>query len=140
MELEGKHRIMPKFGKSSRKRLETCEDKLQLLFNEVVKYFDCSVLVGFRGRDEQNTAYESGHSKVKWPNGKHNKKPSNAVDVAPYPIDWEDRERFIYFGGFVMGIAFSMGIPLRWGGDWDSDTQLSNNKFDDLVHFEIRGK
>ena len=129
---------MARFGKRSRNNLNTCDKRLQDLFNEVVKHFDCSVLVGYRGRNEQNTAYESGHSKVKWPNGKHNKKPSFAVDVAPYPIDWEDRERFIYFGGFVKGCAYRMNIPLRWGGDWNSDTQLSDNKFDDLVHFEIR--
>ena len=129
---------MPKFGKTSKRRLKTCEKDLQDLFSEVVKYFDCSVLVGYRGRNEQDNAYESGHSKVKWPNGKHNKKPSFAVDVAPYPFDWEDRERFIYFGGFVKGCAFRMGIPLRWGGDWDNDTQLSDNNFDDLVHFELR--
>ena len=129
---------MPRFGKTSKRRLATCEDKLQNLFKEVVKHFDCSVLVGYRGRNEQDTAFESGHSKVKWPNGKHNKKPSVAVDVAPYPIDWDDRERFIYFGGFVKGCAFRMDIPLRWGGDWNSDTQLSDNKFDDLVHFELK--
>ena len=129
---------MTKFGKTSKQRLVSCEKELQSLFNEVVKYFDCSVLGGYRGRNEQDTAYESGHSKVKWPNGKHNKRPSFAVDVAPYPIDWDDRERFIYFGGFVKGCAFRMGIPLRWGGDWDSDNQLSDNKFDDLVHFELR--
>ena len=129
---------MARFGKRSRNNLNTCDKRLQDLFNEVVKHFDCSVLVGYRGRNEQNTAYESGHSKVKWPNGKHNKKPSFAVDVAPYPIDWEDRERFIYFGGFVKGCAYRMNIPLRWGGDWNNDTQLSDNNFDDLVHFEIR--
>ena len=129
---------MPRFGKTSKNRLATCEKELQNLFKEVVKHFDCSVLVGYRGRNEQDTAFESGHSKVKWPNGKHNKKPSVAVDVAPYPIDWDDRERFIYFGGFVKGCAFRMDIPLRWGGDWNSDTQLSDNKFDDLVHFELK--
>ena len=129
---------MARFGKRSRRNLNTCDKKLQDLFNEVVKHFDCSVLVGFRDRDGQNTAYASGHSKVKWPNGKHNTKPSFAVDVAPYPINWDDRERFIYFGGFVKGCAYRMNIPLRWGGDWDSDTQLSDNKFDDLVHFEVR--
>ena len=129
---------MPKFGKTSKRRLKTCEEELQSLFNEVVKYFDCSVLVGYRGRNEQDIAYESGHSKVKWPNGKHNKKPSFAVDGAPYPIDWDDRERFIYFGGFVKGCAYRMGISLRWGGDWDNDNQLSDNKFDDLVHFELK--
>ena len=129
---------MPRFGRTSKKRLETCGEELQTLFKEVVKHFDCSVLVGYRGRNEQNTAFNSGHSKVKWPNGKHNKRPSFAVDVAPYPIDWDDRERFIYFGGFVKGCAFRMGIPLRWGGDWDSDNQLTDNKFDDLVHFELK--
>ena len=129
---------MPKFGRKSRTRLATCDKQLQKLFNEVVKYFDCSVLVGFRGENEQNTAYESGHSKVKWPRGKHNSNPSFAADVAPYPIDWEDRERFIYFGGFVKGCAYKMDIPLRWGGDWDNDTQLKDQKFNDLVHFELR--
>jgi len=30
-----------------------------------------------------------------------------------------------------------MGIRLRWGGDWDGDTELDDNKFDDLPHFEL---
>ena len=129
---------MAKFGKSSRKRLETCDDNLKLLFNEVVKNFDCSIIVGYRGREDQNKAFREGHSKVKWPNGRHNKQPSSAVDVAPYPIDWDDRERFIYFAGFVKGVAYRMNISIRWGGDWDGDTELSDNKFDDLVHFELK--
>ena len=79
-----------------------------------------------------------GNSKVKFPNGKHNKSPSVAVDVAPYPIDWKDRDRFHYFGGYVLGIAAMMGLRIRWGGDWDMDTQTKDNKFDDLVHFEIK--
>ena len=129
---------MPKFGRKSRTRLATCDTELQNLFSEVVKYFDCSILIGHRGEEDQNKAFDEERSKVRWPKGKHNSKPSTAVDVAPYPIDWEDRERFIYFGGFVKGYAFRMGIPLRWGGDWDNDTSLSDNKFDDLVHFELR--
>ena len=129
---------MPKFGRKSRTRLATCDKQLQKLFNEVVKYFDCSVLVGFRGKNKQNSAYSGGYSQVKWPDGKHNSDPSFAADVAPYPIDWEDRERFIYFGGFVKGCAYHMDIPLIWGGDWDNDTSVKDNKFDDLVHFEIR--
>ena len=66
--------------------------------------------------------------------------PSLAVDVVPYPVDWQDRERMTYFAGFVMGIArVKFGISLRWGGDWDLDTDLKDNKFDDLPHFEIKG-
>jgi len=129
---------MAKFGKTSKKRLETCDERLQSLFNEVVKVFDCSILVGHRGEEDQNKAYKEGNSQVKWPKGKHNKKPSSAVDVAPYPIDWEDRERFSYFAGFVKGVAYRLNIPLRWGGDWDGDTELSDNNFDDLVHFELK--
>jgi len=127
-----------KFGKTSKKRLETCDERLQSLFNEVVKVFDCSILVGHRGEEDQNKAYKEGNSQVKWPKGKHNKKPSSAVDVAPYPIDWEDRERFSYFAGFVKGVSWRLNIRVRWGGDWDGDTELSDNNFDDLVHFELK--
>ena len=129
---------MPRYGRRSRRNLNTCDKSLQGLFNEVIKHFDCSVLGGFRDRDGQDTAYASGHSTKKWPDSKHNSKPSIAVDVAPYPIDWKDIERFIYFGGVVKGFAFESGLPLRWGGDWNNDTQLSDNIFDDLVHFEVK--
>ena len=130
---------MPRFGKRSISRLKTCDQKLQELFYEVVKHFDCSIIEGHRGEERQNKAYADGKSKVKYPNGKHNQNPSIAVDVAPYPIDWSDRDRFHYFGGFVLGVAKEMGMNIRWGGDWNQDTHTKDNKFDDLVHFEIKG-
>lgn len=129
---------MPRFGTRSKSRLHTCDGRLVELFNEVVKEFDCTVIEGHRGKDAQNKAYNKGNSKLKFPHGKHNKSPSVAVDVAPYPIDWKDRDRFHYFGGYVLGIAKSLGLNIRWGGDWDQDTQTKDNKFDDLVHFEIK--
>ena len=130
---------MPSFSGPSKKRLATCDKKLQTLFNEVVKHFDCSVLCGHRGEEEQNKAYKAGNSQKQFPHGKHNKLPSNAVDVAPYPIDWDDRERFQYFAGFVLGTAKQLNINIRYGGDWDGDNDLKDNDFDDLVHFEIKG-
>ena len=129
---------MPRFGKRSIGRLQTCDQKLQELFYEVVKHFDCSIIEGNRGEERQNKAFADGKSKVKYPNGKHNQNPSVAVDVAPYPIDWSDRDRFHYFGGFVLGVAKEMGMNIRWGGDWNQDTETKDNKFDDLVHFEIK--
>jgi|TARA_R100000750_G_C2307301_1_gene81111 hypothetical protein len=129
---------MPKFGKRSRSRLSTCDSRLQNLFNEIIKYFDCSILEGHRGEKEQNEAYAKGNSKLRYPDGKHNKIPSIAVDVVPYPIDWKDRERMTYFAGFVMGIASQMDLKIRWGGDWNMNTELKDNNFDDLPHFEIR--
>ena len=108
------------------------------MFNEVVKDFDCTIVCGHRGEKDQNEAYTRGNSQVKYPKGRHNANPSRAVDVAPYPIDWTDRDRFHYFAGYVMGIASQMGIDIIWGGDWDGDTDLKDNAFDDLVHFELR--
>jgi peptidoglycan L-alanyl-D-glutamate endopeptidase CwlK len=128
---------MPKFGKKSKQRLETCDKKLQEVFNEVIKTVDCSVLEGHRDKTRQNKLYDEGKTKVKHPNGRHNRLPSNAVDCVPYPVDWSDRERFTLFAGFVLGIARSKGINLRWGGDWNQNWEVNDNKFDDFPHFEV---
>jgi peptidoglycan L-alanyl-D-glutamate endopeptidase CwlK len=128
---------MPNFGDRSRRNLLTCDLELQELFNEVVKTFDCSVLCGHRNEEEQNEAYRNNHSTLKWPESKHNRKPSRAVDVVPYPINWENLNRFYMFGGYVKGIADKLGIKIRWGGDWDSDTMTDDQKFMDLPHFEL---
>ena len=129
---------MPRFGSRSRKNLNTCHEDLQELFNEVIKFFDCTVIQGHRGEEEQNKYFKEGKSKVKYPNGRHNANPSNAVDVVPYPIDWKDTDRMYYFAGFVKGIAYKMGIPIRWGGDWNDNTEVKDTNFKDLPHFELR--
>ena len=129
---------MPKFGRRSKERLATCDSKLQKVFNEVIKHVDCSVLEGHRGEERQNALFEDGKTQVKFPKGRHNSSPSNAVDITPYPVDWEDRERQTLFAGFVLGVAKLMGITLRWGGDWDMDFHVMDNRFDDFPHFEIR--
>ena len=130
---------MFKFGKRSRKNLETCDQRLQNILNEVIKYVDCTVIEGHRSETRQDELFDQGKTKVKYPNGRHNKYPSLAVDVVPYPIDWKDRERMTLFAGFVKGIAKGMyNIDLRWGGDWDSDFEVQDNRFDDFPHFEIK--
>ena len=125
---------MPRFGKRSRERLKGVDSKLVNVLNEVVKYFDITVIEGLRSQERQNELVAQGKSKTKF--GKHVQ--GKAVDIAPYPIDWEDTDRFYYFAGFVKGIAYKMGIPIRWGGDWDDDTNVKETKFKDLVHFELR--
>jgi len=102
---------------------------------EVVKHFDCTILEGSRTEERQKELIAEGKSKTM--KSKHLRSPSLAIDCVPYPVDWEDRERITYFAGFVMGIAKAKGIDLRWGGDWDQDTEVKDNGFDDLVHFEL---
>ena len=128
---------MPRFSTKSLSRLSTCDKRLQEIFNEVIKTVDCSILEGYRGKARQNELFKENKTKVRYPNGRHNHNPSRAVDVCPYPVDWDDRERFHLFAGFVLGIAKSMNIALRWGGDWNRNWQVDDNKFDDFPHFEL---
>lgn len=136
---------MPRFSATSRRNLETCHRDLQILFNTVVHHFDCAVKYGHRGEREQNAMQRAGTSQKRYPNSKHNKKPSMAADVYPYPIAFEDRERMHFFAGYVLGVAemlYYEGLMihrLRWGGDWDGDTEVKDNSFDDLGHFELIG-
>lgn len=126
------------FSIASNKALDTAHPNLQRLFREVAKHVDCTVLCGHRDKIGQDAAVAAGKSKTPWPTSKHNKVPSLAVDVVPYPIDWGNRERFFHFAGFVKGIAAGLGIRVRWGGDWDGDNDFRDQTFDDLPHFEIR--
>lgn len=128
---------MPRFSQRSLDRLETCHRDLQRLFKEVIKRFDCSILCGERGEEDQTRAFKDGLTKVEYPFSKHNQKPSLAVDVAPYPIDWNDLNRFYFFGGYVKRVAEELGIEVRWGGDWDSDTMVLDQTFNDLPHWEL---
>ncbi len=128
---------MPNFGKKSNERLATCDPRLRDLFNQVVKHYDCSIIQGHRDMETQNKYFSEGKSKVVYPNSKHNSLPSRAVDVAPYPIVWNDTERFYHFAGYVTAMADVKGLKIRWGGDWDMDFDFNDQTFDDLVHFEI---
>ena len=129
---------MPKFGTVSKERLATAHPDLQKLFNEIIKNIDCSVTEGHRGKELQNKYSDEGKSKVRFPDGRHNKNPSLAVDVTPYPVDYNDRERQTLFAGYVLGVASQIGLNVRWGGDWNKDFSVADNRFDDMPHFELR--
>lgn len=135
---------MPKFSSPSSMKLFSCHPDLQVLFREVIKHFDCIVLDGQRSEYMQNKAYESGHSKLKFPASKHNKNPSMAVDVAPYPLNFDDTKLSLWFGGYVLGIAQKLldeGImqhSVRWGGAWDGLGKLvRSGQLNDPHHFEL---
>jgi peptidoglycan L-alanyl-D-glutamate endopeptidase CwlK len=128
---------MNTFSEASMKRLKTCEPELQELFHHVLNIHDCSILEGHRDEETQNEYYRQGKSKLMYPDSKHNRYPSRGADVAPYPIDWDDRERFVYFAGIVKGVATMMGLNIIWGGDWSNDNDLKDQSFMDLPHFEL---
>ena len=105
--------------------------------NETIKIMDFSVTCGHRDEVEQQRLFREGKSKLQYPKSKHNRMPSMAVDIAPYPIDWNDKERFILLAGIMIGVAHEHNIKLRWGGDWNGDFDMKDQTFNDLAHFEI---
>jgi len=123
------------FSKKSQDKLSTCHPDLQRLFNRVNELWPCTILYGRRTPEEQAALVASGASKTL--NSKHVMDPAMAADVSPDPLDWSDTARFYYFGGFVLGVAESMGIKIRWGGDWNGNMQIKDQNFNDLVHFEL---
>ncbi|KKM95497.1 hypothetical protein LCGC14_1187720 [marine sediment metagenome] len=129
---------MPSFGQASKGHLLTCDERLQRVAREVVKNYDCSVWEGHRGEEDQTRYFRHGKSRVRWPNSKHNVRPSKAMHLLPHPFPgWENSKTFYFFGGYVVRTAEVLGIKLRWGGDWDSDYDLDDQKFMDLMHFEL---
>ena len=132
------------YSRTSRARLETCDPRLQQVFDRVLELglFDVTILEGHRNEGDQNRFFAEGKSKLKWPEGKHNTKPSKAVDAAPYfadgrKIPWDDTGTWDVFGGVVLATAASLGIKLRWGGDWDGDFTHKDQSFHDKPHFEL---
>jgi peptidoglycan L-alanyl-D-glutamate endopeptidase CwlK len=111
-------------GAVSLRRLGTCHPKLQALIIEVDrrlsvrKLFDLTVVCGHRGKEEQEQALRDGNSDKHWPDSRHNQVPATAVDVAPYPIDWDDGEMFMLLVGYILAVADDMGIEVELGALW----------------------
>lgn len=154
---------MPSFGSSSKRRLATTHEILQELCTRVVEHHDITILTGHRGEGEQTAAFVSGVSTKQWPLSKHNRLPSMAVDVAPWPIpedwgnlkgqtlharnlDWKERAKF-YETVAVFRFAWQQlcdDLPglsekyrLRSGADWNDDGDYRDQSFDDLPHLEL---
>ena len=125
---------MFKFGRKSKERLKGVDSRLVNILNELIKIMDVTVIEGIRSKERQEELLAKGATKVKY--SKHME--GKAVDLAPYPIDWKNRDGFHYMGGMIRGIAKALNLDIRWGGDWDSDGEIKDNNFDDLVHIEIK--
>lgn len=137
---------MAKFSKRSKENLATADDRLQRLFNAVIEKVDCTVIYGHRDPDTQFELFKKGRelrdgewiktgATVTNLDGKiklsyHNYSPALAVDVVPYPIDWEDISRFKSFAQIVKSTAKELGIEVEWGGDWKS--------FKDYPHWQVK--
>ena len=138
---------MNKWGANSILQRLTSDPRLNAIGDVVLQIKDHSVIKGHRPEEEQHQAFLDGHSKIDWPDGKHNAYPSKAQDVKSYPFppldddgrDSAQREEQLYLLGLYRGVGAVMGIELRTGNDWDQDGEVLDNGFDDFFHAEIDG-
>ena len=141
---------MYKFSEKSKEKLNTCEQDLQILANEVIKYHDCTVVWGHRNKQEQERMVRKGVSKLHYPLSKHNTYPSKAVDLVAYVPElgglvWKVKYA-LYFAGIVLGIADrlydegKMSRKIRWGGNWSTNRgkPFTSVSFFDGYHFELK--
>lgn len=127
---------MKSYSQRSQDNLDSADPRLILIFTEALQIIDHSILCGYRDGKEQLALYIEKKTKIR-SGGKHNSKPSLAVDALPYPINYEDTERMCLFAGIILAIAHKYGVKIRWGRDWDGDTNLIEETFLDYAHFEI---
>lgn len=119
---------MPSFGKKSKFELSTCHPRIIHVMNEAIKWYDFSVIKGARSEEEQNDAFKRGASKLVYPKSYHNplqkfSYKSLAVDIVPYPIDWENLQRFHDLSHVIKDVCNKLNeTDLVWGYDkwqWD---------------------
>ena len=129
-----------KFGQRSYQKLQSCAPALIDIAEDAINHspVDFTIVWGMRGEQIQNALFESGASRKRWPESKHNQTPSLALDFAPWVqhrIDWEDTHIF----ALIAGVFFACAGPgqLRWGGDWDGDGTTKDQTLMDWGHIEL---
>lgn len=141
------------FAKSSEKRLkeEAAEDLRVICYTVKERSeIDFDISCCYRSLKDQNREYLKGTTTIDGINnrGKHNVKPSEAVDIYCY-TDKGGRASYTvhqmaYMAGVFRAVSeelYESGITthkIRWGGNWDQDgVIITDQQFDDLPHFEI---
>ena len=89
---------------------------------------DFTVIEGIRNVNRQRELFKAGKSTTM--NSRHI--TGHAVDMVPWPVDWEDLERFEMMAEAMKTAAEELEVPIVWGGDWKS--------FYDAPHFELNRK
>jgi len=138
-----------KFGKRSLDNLATVHPELVRLMTRALELSetDFTVICGYRGKADQEDAFNRKTTKVHYPNSAHNQtgadgKPrSCAVDVIPYPFTgWDDPAMLTAWKQIneaVSKASAELSIPYRWGGDFNRDGNKTTRDGWDKPHYEL---
>ena len=121
---------MYKLGTRSKQSLSGVHVDLVAVVKRAIEIteVDFSVIEGIRHIERQRQLVKTGKSTTL--NSRHI--TGHAVDMVPYPVDWEDLERFELMAEAMKSASEELEIPIVWGGDWKS--------FYDAPHFELDRK
>lgn len=120
---------MPTFSKRSLDNLTQAHPDLQRVMKAAILYTDFTVICGYRGRADQDKALAEKRSKARFGQSPHNFTPALAVDIVPYPLNWNDLKAFDEMGAVVMREALKLNVALTWGKFFS---------FKDYPHFELK--
>lgn len=127
----------------SLKRLEGVEEDLVKVVRLAIKRtpvdFGVAWLGGFRTPEEQNQLFKDGYSQKDGYEKLSKHQFGEAVDLQVFvggsAVQSEKMQCIV--AGVIASCAIELDVIIRWGGDWDSDADIRDNKFNDLYHFEI---
>ena len=141
-------------------RLKGVDERLQRVVKRAIQLTkqDFMVLEGVRTKQQCMINYGKGRTaaqcvakgvpaqyanpraaKVTWLNDPFASKhvSGKAVDLVPYPVDWNDLKKFDAIAQAMLQAAKELGVPVRWGADWDGDGKPRERGESDSPHFEI---
>lgn len=106
---------------------------------------DFMVLEGVRTPARQKELYAQGRTKpgpkVTWTLTSNHFKQADgfghAVDLVPYPVDWNTASKFDAIYKAMMVAADDLGVEIRSGQDWDGDGKLREKGESDSPHWEL---
>lgn len=106
---------------------------------------DFMVLCGVRTRREQSELYAQGRTKpgpvVTWTLQSRHLPAADgygkAVDLVPYPVDWNDLAKFDAISRAMFKAADELNVAIRWGADWDRNGIAREKGETDSPHFEL---
>lgn len=131
-----------KLGKTSIARLKGVDETLVNIVKRAIEIseVDFSVLEGVRTLERQRELYAQGRTApgkiVTWTmKSKHI--DGKAVDLVPYPLDWNDLSKFDKIRNAMFQAAKEQDVNLRWGADWDGDGKYREKGEYDSPHFEL---
>ena len=141
-------------------RLNGVDERLQRVVKRAIQLSkqDFMVLEGVRTKKQCMINYGKGRTiaqcvakgvpaqyanpkaaKVTWLNNPFASKhvSGKAVDLVPYPVDWNDLKKFDAIAQAMLQASKELGIAIRWGADWDNDGKPRERGESDSPHFEI---